>query len=93
MKNGYAREHRMAAWDAGLLTDKRQIVHHKNGIKTDNRIENLEVKSNADHTSLHWKGTKRKPWSKERRVAKSQTMKGNQNWRGKNPDLLTNPTS
>ncbi len=90
-KNGYVREHRMIAWDAGLLTDPAMEVHHKNEDKTDNRIENLEVITHEQHTSLHWKGKKRESWTPERRAAKSAEMKGNKNWRGtkENPELLT----
>ena len=60
MKNGYVREHRMVMYDAGLLIDLSHDVHHINEIKTDNRIENLMVLAKKDHTSLTFKGKKKK---------------------------------
>jgi len=67
--NGYVLEHRlvMEAWlkenapyspclveiegEKRLSPDK--VVHHKNEIKDDNRIENLEVLTTEVHSSMH----------------------------------------
>lgn len=35
----------------GRILREDEVVHHKNGIKTDNRIENLEIMTRSDHAT------------------------------------------
>ena len=50
--NGWVYEHRMVLFDAGIDPSGRH-VHHLNGDKRDNRIENLQVIDSANHTRHH----------------------------------------
>ncbi len=37
----------------GRRLSRSEIVHHRNGNRLDNRIENLQIVSQSEHTKLH----------------------------------------
>lgn len=60
----WIREHRHVAEEAlGRKLKRGEVVHHKDGCRTNNSPENLEIMTNGRHTTLHSTG----------RVCKSET--------------------
>lgn len=53
IKDGDILEHRKVWLDSGREIPDGFIVHHKNHIKTDNRLVNLEIMSLSDHSKGH----------------------------------------
>jgi predicted XRE-type DNA-binding protein len=51
--NGYAYEHVIVWASNGFDLPDGMIIHHRNGDKGDNRIENLECMSRTDHNAEH----------------------------------------
>jgi hypothetical protein len=50
---GYVYEHILVAEQTlGRLIERGEIVHHRNGVKHDNRPENLDVKASRHHHAV-----------------------------------------
>jgi hypothetical protein len=75
--NGYAYEHLIVWVSAGnSRPSDGEILHHINGTRTDNRIENLEVLTRAEHNRLHNAVRLRGPDGRLLRVESGRTLDG-----------------
>lgn len=50
-----SEQRRLMQESLGRELTKDEVVHHINGIKTDNRLENLQVVTRSEHIKVHYK--------------------------------------
>lgn len=80
---GYAiikRSH-VVLWANGRVVGPKELVHHKNRNKADDRPENLEVMTKSEHAKEHVHeklANARRNYTPERRAAISELHRGNQ---------------
>lgn len=67
----------------GRKLSRYEVVHHKNGDRKDNRIENLEVMSLAEHGRMHRKGQIGRPMTEQEKAHLSTFHRGERNYSAK----------
>jgi len=69
LRREYPKSEYLIKIDGELYLSPEYVVHHKNEIRTDNELKNLQVLANSEHTELHnrlRRLAKRKPFRNEK---------------------------
>ena len=75
-KSGYVMEHILVFEEkTGVKVPKNCVIHHLNGDKADNRIENLCMMEYGAHTAYHHQGTKLSQETREKISKKARERK------------------
>lgn len=71
--DGHVLEHRLVmARHLGRCLQPWEVVHHKNGVKDDNRLENLQIVSDLGHKQITYFDAKFKQLSEENNQLKQE---------------------